>query len=85
MKRGPPRSTLVRSSAASDVYKRQICRYLWPQIDPEENPMAYVTNGVHLPTFLATEWHETFERYLGIGWQEPVSYTHLTLPTSDLV
>jgi starch phosphorylase len=47
-----------------------ICRYLWPQIDPEENPMAYVTNGVHLPTFLATEWHETFERYLGIGWQE---------------
>ena len=47
-----------------------ICRYLWPQIDPDENPMAYVTNGVHLPTFLATEWHETFERYLGIGWSE---------------
>jgi starch phosphorylase len=32
--------------------------------------MDYVTNGVHLPTFLATEWFETFERYLGIGWQE---------------
>ena len=47
-----------------------ICRYLWPQIDPEENPMDYVTNGVHLPTFLATEWFETFERYLGTGWRE---------------
>ena len=47
-----------------------ICRYLWPQIEPAENPMAYVTNGVHLPTFLAPEWFETFERYLGIGWQE---------------
>jgi len=47
-----------------------ICRYLWPQIEPYDNPMDYVTNGVHLPTFLAPEWFETFERYLGIGWQE---------------
>lgn len=47
-----------------------ICRYLWPQIEPSENPMDYVTNGVHLPTFLAPEWSETFERYLGIGWRE---------------
>lgn len=47
-----------------------ICRYLWPQIGPDENPMDYVTNGVHLPTFLAPEWSETFQRYLGIGWQE---------------
>ena len=46
-----------------------ICRYLWPQIQPAENPMDYVTNGVHLPTFLAPEWFDTFERYLGIGWQ----------------
>ena len=47
-----------------------ICGYLWPQIAAHENPMDYVTNGVHLPTFLATEWYETFERYLGIGWRE---------------
>ena len=32
--------------------------------------MDYITNGVHLPTFLATEWYETFERYLGVGWGE---------------
>jgi starch phosphorylase len=48
----------------------KICRYLWPQIPPAENPIDYVTNGVHLPTFLAPEWFDTFERYLGIGWQE---------------
>ncbi|PKO93252.1 MAG: DUF3417 domain-containing protein [Betaproteobacteria bacterium HGW-Betaproteobacteria-10] len=47
-----------------------ICRHLWPQIEPNENPIDYVTNGVHLQTFLAPEWFETFERYLGIGWQE---------------
>ena len=48
----------------------KICSYLWPQIEPNENPMDYITNGVHLQTFLAPEWFETFERYLGIGWQE---------------
>jgi starch phosphorylase len=55
-----------------------ICRHLWPQIEPSENPMDYVTNGVHLQTFLAADWFETFERYLGIGWQvrqnEPSSW-----------
>lgn len=48
----------------------RILAHLWPQIDPEDNPVDYITNGVHLPTFLAPEWLETFERYLGIGWQE---------------
>ena len=52
-----------------DVSSR-ICRYIWPQVSPEENPMDYVTNGVHLQTFLANEWFETFDRYLGTGWQE---------------
>lgn len=48
----------------------RICGHMWPQVAPEENPMDYVTNGVHLPTFLATEWYETFDRYLGVGWQQ---------------
>ncbi|MDR0776875.1 MAG: alpha-glucan family phosphorylase [Azonexus sp.] len=47
-----------------------ICRYLWPQILPTENPMDYVTNGVHIPTFLAPEWFDTLDSYLGIGWQQ---------------
>lgn len=52
-----------------DVSAR-ICSHLWPQIAPEENPIDYVTNGVHIPTFLATEWYETFDRYLGVGWHQ---------------
>lgn len=47
-----------------------ICASMWPQIDPEENPLDYITNGVHAPTFLATEWYETFDRYLGVGWNQ---------------
>ena len=41
---------------------------MWPQIEPPENPMDYVTNAVHVPSFLATDWHETFDRHLGLGW-----------------
>ena len=41
---------------------------MWPQVDPGENPVDYVTNAVHVPSFLATDWHETFDRHLGLGW-----------------
>ena len=51
-----------------DVSSR-ICGAMWPQIAANENPMDYVTNSVHVPTFLATDWYETFDRYLGLGWQ----------------
>lgn len=46
-----------------------ICRDLWPQIDPEENPVDYVTNGVHVPTFLAQEWTDLLDRRLGSEWR----------------
>jgi starch phosphorylase len=46
----------------------KICSDMWPEIEHKENPMTYVTNGVHAPTFLATEWMELLERQLGIEW-----------------
>ncbi|BBI99576.1 alpha-1,4 glucan phosphorylase [Ferrigenium kumadai] len=45
-----------------------ICGDMWPEIEHKENPMTYVTNGVHAPTFLATEWIEVLERHLGLEW-----------------
>ncbi len=35
--------------------------YVWPQVPPEENPIRHVTNGVHVPTFLAREWANLFD------------------------
>jgi starch phosphorylase len=35
--------------------------YVWPQIPQDENPIGYVTNGVHVPTFLAREWANLFD------------------------
>ncbi|MDQ2075309.1 alpha-glucan family phosphorylase [Marinimicrobium sp. ABcell2] len=33
---------------------------IWPQIPPKDNPLTYITNGVHVPTFLAPEWASLF-------------------------
>ena len=33
----------------------------WPQVPPEENPIGYITNGVHVATFVAPEWSSLFD------------------------
>ena len=43
--------------------------YIWSQIPPNENPMRYVTNGVHVLTFLAHEWVNRFDLLFGGGWR----------------
>src|SRR5687767_9285086 len=43
---------------------------LWPEVPEQENPISYVTNGVHAPSFLAPELADAFERYLGSGWNQ---------------
>jgi starch phosphorylase len=53
----------------------EICGEHWPQIEPEENPMDYVTNGVHVNTFLAQEWIELFDNHLGYDWRHKLSDT----------
>ncbi len=46
----------------------RICAPLWPELEPRENPLSYVTNGVHVPTFLAPEWADQFDKFLGFDW-----------------
>jgi starch phosphorylase len=43
---------------------------LWPEVPEQENPITYITNGVHAPSFLAPEMSDSFERFLGSGWNQ---------------
>ncbi len=43
--------------------------YVWPEIPHAENPLRHVTNGVHVPTFLAREWAQLLDMRLGSGWR----------------
>ena len=66
---------LVRSRGLGDVYKRQV----------QGHPVHY--NGRmfsnHFPQH-SLRSGEDFQGQTAVAWS-PVSYTHLTLPTSDLV
>ena len=47
--------------------------YIWPQIPHAENPIGYVTNGVHVPTFLAHEWFNLYDMRFGRAWRDECS------------
>jgi starch phosphorylase len=48
----------------------RLCADQWPEVRPEDNPVGFVTNGVHVPTFLHQRWMEFFDRELGREWRE---------------
>ena len=55
MIRRPPRSTLDRSSAASDVYKRQAVDYSFIKLDNEKRKFNYLVTERDRPGY-------------GVGW-----------------
>ncbi|HZO21304.1 MAG TPA: alpha-glucan family phosphorylase [Steroidobacteraceae bacterium] len=42
----------------------------WPEVRPEENAVGFVTNGVHVPTFLHQKWADFFDHELGRDWRD---------------
>ncbi|HEY7963420.1 MAG TPA: alpha-glucan family phosphorylase [Steroidobacteraceae bacterium] len=48
----------------------RLCGDQWPELRPEDNPVGFVTNGVHVPTFLHQRWMEFFDRELGHEWRD---------------
>src|SRR5437762_3581013 len=53
---------------------QRLLKDFWPNVTPEENPVGYVTNGVHVTTFLAPEWSEVLDRFLGVGWMHRLGH-----------
>jgi glycogen phosphorylase len=55
------------------IVSAQLCAEFWPELPPPENPVGYITNGVHVPTFLAQIWCRFFDTHLGPQWRERLS------------
>lgn len=51
----------------------QLCADRWPEVSAADNPVGYITNGVHVPTFLAQTWQAFFDSYIGLDWRERLS------------
>ncbi|MGM0502239.1 MAG: alpha-glucan family phosphorylase [Bacillota bacterium] len=45
---------------------------IWPEVPTEENPIDYITNGIHTLTWLAPEWEETLDDYLPEDWRNNI-------------
>ena len=42
---------------------QQMFSNIWKGYFPEENHVGYVTNGVHFPSWTATEWRKLYDKY----------------------
>jgi len=49
---------------------RRMWQVLWPDQPVEEVPIAHVTNGVHLPSWIYGPLSDLFDRYLAPDWRE---------------
>lgn len=60
-----------RANAVSSLHgevSRAMWTALWPGRPEDEIPIGHVTNGVHVPTWLAPEMRHLYDRHLGPDW-----------------
>ena len=57
---------------------------VWPGYFPEELHVDYVTNGVHLPTWAASEWKEVYAAKFQKGWWKDQSNLNLWKPFNEI-
>jgi starch phosphorylase len=62
-------------SRVHGMVSARLCSDQWPEIPPEENPVGYVTNGVHVPTFLHQTWAQFLDETLAGDWRDNLSDT----------
>jgi len=61
------------TNAVSQVHGRvtyDMWANIWPNVPRQECPLNTVTNGAHIPTWIAPDMARLFERHLGIDWKE---------------
>ena len=51
---------------------RKMWNFLWPEMDVEDVPITYITNGVHVSNWMANRLRQLFDKYLGEDWLECV-------------
>ena len=57
---------------------------VWPGYFPEELHVDYVTNGVHMPTWAASDWKKVYKKYLPKGWMKDQSNMDMWKAYADI-
>lgn len=61
-----------RANAVSNLHghvSRRMWAHLWPWRSEEEVPIGHITNGVHIPSWLAWQMQQLYDRYFPADWQ----------------
>ncbi len=65
---------LARRANAVSALHGEVSRAMWTSLFPgrseEAVPIRYITNGVHVPTWLAPQMFRLYDRHLGTNWAE---------------
>jgi glycogen phosphorylase len=64
-------------SALHGQVARRMWQVLWPGRAADEVPIGHITNGVHVPSWLAREMHALFDRHLGESWTRRICHSDL--------
>ena len=65
-------------SALHGQVSRQMWQRLWPQVPVDEVPIAHITNGIHLRSWVAPGLAELFERHIAPDWAERAEEASIT-------
>jgi starch phosphorylase len=80
---------LARRVNAESSLHGEVSRAMWRGLYPEKPedavPIGHVTNGVHVPSWLAPQMRRLYDRHLGVGWhrQSGASNTWASIETVD--
>ncbi|HYR84805.1 MAG TPA: alpha-glucan family phosphorylase [Terriglobia bacterium] len=65
---------LCRRANAVSALHGEVSRAMWTGLYPGKSedavPISHITNGVHVPTWLAPQMFRLYDRHFGAGWHE---------------
>ena len=73
-------ATADRCNAVSKLHgmvARKMWHETWPEVPEDDVPILHVTNGIHVPTWIAPEMGKLYEKYLGQDWMKWHDDPHL--------
>ncbi len=76
-----------RANAVSSLHghvSRRMWAHLWPWRVEEEIPIGHITNGVHIPSWLAWQMHTLYDRHFPADWQQRMGEVEVWQNTRDI-
>jgi len=79
---------LSRCANAVSALHGEVSRSMWTSLYPGRTedavPIGHITNGVHVPSWLAPQMFRLYDRHLGTGWHEHSGEAHLWEKIEDI-